>query len=140
MPFVARFLAILIVILFNGTTNIGKVNLEEIRQKTERWLQYGFWISFLDETYLFLLVCASLNLRNYFERSAAGDAINSLLAVIFGILLVVFPIFVAFFYRTKTNFRKILERNPDFVARYGSVVEGLNFKRRYRWVLFYPCL
>ena len=34
----------------------------------------------------------------------------------------------------------IKNRDKDFLARYGGVIEGLNFKRRHRWALFYPCL
>jgi hypothetical protein len=102
-PFVARFLASAIVCMFRGRKNIWKFDLSQINEKSERWLKYGFWISFLDETYLFLLVCASLNLRSYFEWHTIGDAINSLLALLFGVILVVFPVFVALFYRTDKN-------------------------------------
>ncbi len=105
-----------------------------------RWLKYGFWISFLDETYLFLLVCVSLNLRDYFEWKEIGDALNSLFSIILGIILVAFPIFVAYFYRRKKNYERITKGDQDFNARFGSIIEGLNFKRRHRWVLFYPCL
>ena len=102
-PFVARILASVIVFMFSGRKKILKFDLSQIKENSERWLQYGFWISFFDETYLFLLVCASLNLRGYFEWHTGGDAINSLLAILFGIILVVFPMFVAIFYRTKKN-------------------------------------
>ncbi len=102
-PFVVRILASVIVFIFSGRKNIWKFDLFQIKENSERWLQYGFWISFLDETYLFLLVCASLNLRNYFEWHTVGDAINSLLALLFGLILVVFPVFVAIFYRTEKN-------------------------------------
>ncbi len=140
VPFVARILASVTVFLCSGRSKIWRVDLSQIKQKSERWLQYGFWISFFDETYLFLLVCACLNLRGHFEWYTGGDAMNSLLALLFGILMVIFPIFVAIFYRTNSNLQKIREGNADFIARYGSVIDGLNFKRRYRWVLLFPCL
>ena len=139
-PFFARISASAVVFLVRGRKKIWKLDLSSIKDKSKRWLQYGFWISFFDETYLFLLVCASLNLRSYFEWEKGGDAVNSLIALFFGILLVIFPIFVAIFYSYGKNFNRILKLDSDFSARYGGVIEGLNFKRRFRWALFYPCL
>ena len=107
---------------------------------SDKWLRYRFWISFLDETYLFLLVCVGLNIRDYFEWRKGGDAINSLLALLFGTILVIFPIFVAIFYSFKKNYILIRKGDSDFLARFGSIIDGLNFKRRHRWTLFYPCL
>lgn len=79
-------------------------------------------------------------MNGYFEWHTGGDAINSLLSLVFGIILVVFPIFVAVFYSKETNLKKITNGDQDFVARYGGAIEGLNFKRRHRWALLYPCL
>ena len=139
-PFVARFLLILIVMLLGDGVKIWKYDLSSMKEKSVKWLKYGFWISFLDETYLFLLVCVSLNLKDYFEWRKLGDALNSLLSIILGIILVVFPMFVAYFYRKEKNYERITKGDQDFKARFGSVIEGLNFKRRQRWALFYPCL
>jgi hypothetical protein len=130
MPVIARVLTSIIVFLMSGWTEIFCIDLTQIKVKSAQWLQYGFWISFLDETYLFLLVCVSLNLREYFYWKLVGDAFNSLLALMFGILVVIFPIFVAIFYSYKPNYEKIEKRNPDFLARYGGIIRGLNFKRR----------
>ena len=139
-PLIARLLAYLVVYLTKGRTNICWYDISRIKQRSERWLWFGFWISFLDETYLFLLVCASLNLHEYFEWHAYGDAINSLLALLLATILVVFPLFVATFYSKKVNQEKIKSGNKEFTERFGGVIEGLNFKRRGRWALFYPCL
>jgi hypothetical protein len=49
---------------------------------------------------------------------------------VFGILLVSFPMFVAIFYSYKPNYKRIEKRETDFLARYGSIIHGLNFKRR----------
>ncbi len=67
MPFFARVLTSIILFLLSGWTKIFYIDLTQIKVKSARWLQYGFWISFLDETYLFLLVCVSLNLWDYFN-------------------------------------------------------------------------
>lgn len=69
-----------------------------------------------------------------------GNALNSLLALFFGVILVIFPIFVAIFYSREKNYELIKKGDQDFMARYGSIIDGLNFKRRLRWALFYPCL
>ena len=111
-----------------------------MKEQSVKWLQYGFLISFLDETYLFLLVSASLNLSDYFEWIGIGDVLNSLLSILFGIILVVFPFFVAIFYSREKNYERITKGDQDFKARFGSIIEGLNFKRRQRLALFYPCL
>ena len=139
-PFIARISLFVVVLLFGDGAKIWKYDLSSMKEMSVKWLQYGFLISFLDETYLFLLVCASLNLSDYFEWIGVGDVLNSLVSIFFGIILVVFPIFVAYFYRREKNYELITTGDQDFKARFGSVIEGLNFKRRQRWALFYPCL
>ncbi len=62
-----------------------------------------------------------------------------MLALVFGILLVIFPFFVVIFYSYDPNYTRIKKLDPDFLARYGSIIRGLNFKRRERLALFYPC-
>lgn len=68
---------------------------------------YDFWIGFFDETYLFLMVCSGLNLRYYFKWTTAGTAFNSLISLTFGMILVVFPIFITIFYNFKKNYEMI---------------------------------
>jgi hypothetical protein len=96
MPFIARLLTP--VLGFIEKYGVFKFDYMSIKIKARNWLQYGFWISFLEETYLFLFVCSGLNLRYYFEWSKAGDAANSLFAIFFGIVLLIFPFFVSIFY------------------------------------------
>ena len=85
-----------------------------ITEKTKRWLQYGFLISFIDESYLFLLVCAGLNVGNYFEWSEGGSAFNSVLALFCALAVVIFPVYVALFYSHIKNYDQIKKRDPDF--------------------------
>ena len=129
-PFIARISLFVVVLIFGDGVKIWKYDLSSMKEKSVKWLKYGFWISFLDETYLFLLVCVSLNIRHYFEWKEVGDALNSLLSIILGIILVVFPIFVAYFYRKEKNYERITQGDQDFKARFGSVIEGLNFRRK----------
>ncbi len=84
------------------------------------------WIALISDTFLFLGVCVALNLKE-FSFSTYNNAINSFLAVIFGLILLAFPFFVGIFYRrfTKLSVKEVIE----FVSRYGNGIEGLNFKR-----------
>ena len=58
---------------------------------------YNYWIGFLNETCIFLAVCVALNLV-CFEWHAYGEAVNSLVTLIFGLALVFFLFFVGIFY------------------------------------------
>jgi hypothetical protein len=62
-PFIGRIVICAVVFLVRGKKKIWKFDLVRIGESTESWLKYRFWISFLDETYLFMFVCASLNLK-----------------------------------------------------------------------------
>ena len=68
-----------------------------VRAKFNRLMFYNYWIGFLNETCIFLAVCAALNLV-YFKWHTYGEAVNSLVALIFGLALILFPFFVGIFY------------------------------------------
>ena len=99
---------------------------------------YNYWIGFVNEAYLFLAVCAGLNLF-YLRFSNYGDAINSLIALFFGFILIIFPIFVGTFYSKKSNYDKIVDRNEEFISRFGNAITDLNFKRQDKLVLINTC-
>jgi len=98
---------------------------------------YNNWIQFYYETYLFLGVCAGLNFY-YFKFDGYGNSINSLLALFFGVVIVIFPFFVIVFYNFPKNKIKIKKNDEEFFQRFGSVLEGLNFLREGQWVTIYP--
>ena len=54
--------------------------------------------------------------------------------------MVSFPIFVAIQYNTRKNFKSIINQNKDFLARFGAITSGLNFKRRGRLVIFFTTM
>ena len=62
---------------------------------------------------------------------------NSLITLFFSFILVVFPIFITVFYFIKKNYSRIINRDNDFLAKFGSILEQLNFKRGGRLVLIY---
>jgi hypothetical protein len=95
---------------------------------------YNYWVGFINETYLFLAVCAGLNFY-YFKWTTYGDVVNSFIALLVGSVIVVFPCFVAIFYNLKKNYERILARDVEFIARFGNAIADLNFKRRKRLVL-----
>jgi hypothetical protein len=88
---------------------------------------FNDWIGFLRETYLFLGMCVMLNIQ-YLNFDTYGNIINSLLAMGFGLILLVWPLFVGLFFRKflQIHFTKV----EDFLKRYGNGIEGLNFKRQ----------
>lgn len=110
-----------------------------LKQIFNRLMFYNYWIGFINETYLFLAVCALLNYQFLSFRSY-GDGINSLLSVFFGVVLALFPLFVAVFYNTPRNLTKIIRLNEEFLARYGNAIAGLNFKREKNLVLIHTCV
>ena len=95
---------------------------------------FNDWIGFFSETYLFLGMCVTLNL-NYLRFDTYGNAINSTLAVVFALILAAGPVFVGWFYRRYLDLSQ--KKIPEFLAKYGSGIEGLNFKRQGNYVLIY---
>ena len=106
LPIIARLLAPFGVWIFR--VGVCQADLSHYKQKSKNWLQYGFWVDFFDETYLFLMVCAGLNIQYNFSWASGGDATNSAIAVIFLAILVAFPLFVAIFYNRENNLKLIL--------------------------------
>ena len=67
---------------------------------------YDGWITFFNETYLFLAVCVCLNC--YFMKfDSFGDVSNSLLTLICGVLILAQPFFTAIFYNLDRNYKLI---------------------------------
>ena len=113
---------------------------EYFQIKRTNWnymMRFNYWIGLINETYMFLSVCCGLNLIFYCKWDSAGNIVNSLMAVICTLAIFAFPFFVSIWYFKKENYQLILKLDKDFIARYGNAIEGLNFKRRGRQVLFY---
>ena len=90
---------------------VCKGKFAHLKQKASNWMFFDFWVSFFDETSLFLMVCIALNLQYYWKWDAFGDVWNSAISMLFGFLLAVFPFFVAIFYTRKTTLEKIMSHN-----------------------------
>ena len=131
------FLPLAGIILAPVVVFFSKGHLAHLRNKSNHWMFFDFWVSFFDETSLFLMVCIGLNVKFNWSWSAFGDIWNSAISMLFGGLLAIFPFFVAIFYTRAANFKKIQGNDPEFMARYGSILRGLNFKRRGRLALVY---
>ena len=104
-----------------------------LKLKFNRMMFFNYWVGFFNETFLFLAVCAALNFHN-FKWSTYGEAINSSIALLFGSIILVFPLFVAIFYNVSRNYKRVFGRDEDFLARFDNVLTGLNIKRRGRLV------
>ena len=89
---------------------------------------FNSWLTFINETYLFLGVCAALNM-SYFYFNSPGNTFNSLLSCLFGGIIIVFPFFFIIYYNLPQVYSQVVRRNEEFLSRYGQVLEGLNFTR-----------
>ena len=104
---------------------------------------YNSWIAFVKENYLFLAVCASLNVY-YFRWDTPGNVVNSLITVLTGAVLLSYLVFVPCFYLRRKNLALII--GPDgqsdelFVAKFGSAIEELNFFREQKQVVIFPII
>jgi len=104
-----------------------------------RQMFFGTWIQLVNETYLFLGVCAILNCK-YLSFDTYVDVLNSICAISCAIVINVFPFFVIIFYNIRKNYEKVLNEDEDFMARYGQVFENLNFLRMGQKDTLYPFL
>jgi hypothetical protein len=80
--------------------------LDHLKEKMSRKMFFNNWIQFLNETYIFLGVCVALNFY-YFCWDSYGNALNSLSAAFFGLLLVLFPFFIILYYNLPNSKLKI---------------------------------
>ncbi len=72
-----------------------------------RQMFFGTWIKLVNETYLFLGLCAILNCR-YLSFDTYGDVFNSLCAIICAVVINLFPFFVIVFYNIYKNYEKVI--------------------------------
>lgn len=75
---------------------------------------FNKWIGFFNETYLFLGCCAALN-THYFYFNTAGNAFNSIVTIIFGSGILLFPLFMATFYLIPRCFKLVKNGDEEFL-------------------------
>lgn len=97
---------------------------------------YKAWIQLVNETFLFLGTCGAVNLY-YLCFNTFGNAINSLLSAAVLLLIFVFPMILARLYLSKTNYDMILSQDQEFIAKYGAILDNLNFKSEGKKVFVY---
>ena len=102
--------------------------LNDQLDKEKNSMFYNAWIQLLNETFLFLGTCGAINL-SYLYFNNYGNAINSLLSVAVLLIISVFPVYILCHYLPKKNYDQIFQSNEIFLAKYGAVLEDLNFKR-----------
>ncbi len=101
--------------------HIKFIDVEKLKLTWHREMFFGTWIKLINETYLFLGVCAILNCK-YLSFDTYGDVLNSLCATFCAIVINVFPFFLIIFYNIHKNYEKVKSDNEDFMARYGKVL------------------
>jgi hypothetical protein len=103
-------------------------SLEEYKRKITDMLFYDKTFMFIAETYILLAMCAAINFH-YFVWDSAGNATNALLSCFIMGVLVSFPIFTGIFYSNPYVVKSIYYRKPEFMKKYGSLVQELNMHR-----------
>jgi hypothetical protein len=93
-------------------------SIVQLKNKMSRMMFFNNWIGFFNETYLFLGVCAALN-TFYLRFNTAGNAFNSIVTIVFGLAILVFPFFVAIFYNIPKFYKRIIEKDEEFLQRFG---------------------
>jgi hypothetical protein len=104
---------------------------------------FNSWIAFIKENYLFLAVCAALNVY-YFRWDTPGNVVNSLLTVLTGAALLSYLVFLPCFYLRRNNLARITgpggQNDELFFAKFGSGIEDLNFFREQTKVVIFPII
>ena len=67
---------------------------------------FNNWITFINETYLFLGMCAAINFY-YLYFDTYGNIANSALSIFFGTVILLFPLYVIIFYSSQKNYALI---------------------------------
>lgn len=112
---------------------------ERFKQSVSDMLFCDKSFKFLFETYLILAMCASINFK-YNRWDTLGNGFNSWLSIFIMIILVGFPITVGVLYSRPKVFKLVYHRNKEFMKKFGSLIENLNFHRHgpkvfiYLWV------
>jgi len=68
--------------------------------------------------YTVIAVCSLMN-TYYFNWDTTGNIINSTFCLLFGLIVVVLPVFYCSFYFK--NFEKFLERDQKLMSRFGTL-------------------
>ena len=92
---------------------LGRIFSRKFGTMKEKWSNMMFfngWITFFNETYLFLALCACLNCC-YLKFGSFGDVTNSLLTLICCVLIIALPLFTAIFYNVERNFKLIRKKD-----------------------------
>jgi hypothetical protein len=67
-------------------------------------MRYNYWIVLINQKFMLLAVCCSLNLFFYFKFDSFGNSINTLLAISLSATLFIYAIFVAVWLNLPKNF------------------------------------
>lgn len=103
-------------------------SLDDSLKKAKNNMCYNAWIQLINETFLFAGTCAAVNI-SYLYFNSYGNVINSLIALLVCVIILVFPVVLLCLYLPQKNYDKILQGDKEYMAQYGSILENLNFKR-----------
>lgn len=120
-PIVGLVVSYIIAVSFEGSSKV----------KFNALYNFTFFdgtLAFLNETYILLGVSCALN-TYYLYWNTAGNVLNSVISVVLGSILILFPVFVTIFYNSESVFKKIASGDKYFLERFGELIKPYNFKR-----------
>lgn len=116
------------VVIFLIITLVIKTCLKKylpIQIKLTNYLFFDKTFDFINETYLLLAMCTTINLL-YLKWDQYGAVINNIITILLLVLIVSFPLFIYCFYqRSLSNFARIYHKEKTFMSRFGSLTKGL---------------
>jgi len=99
-------------------------------------MYFDAWLQLINESFLVVGTSAAVNLF-YLEFNNYGNWINSVITLVVLLIILTFPFIIMCLYLPKSNFDKILQGDEEFLAKYGSILENLNFARMGKKVLIF---
>ena len=127
-------LYLLILLMLTGiTSGIENERFVKFRTYIKERLAWGWILSFFSESFLVISISTFSNF-NRFQFHGKGESLSGVLAVLFGVLVLVgYPLFQLLFLRR--NKHRLNE--PEFCRKYSTIWDGLKIKQD-NWIMIEP--
>jgi hypothetical protein len=73
---------------------VSKARFGAVKDKYTNLMFCNNWIGFINETYIFLGVCSSLNVVYYNRFDTSGNSFNTIISIFFCAVIVLFPAYI----------------------------------------------
>ncbi len=82
---------------------VSKQRFGAVWNKINNMMFFNYWIGFINETYIFLGVCASLNAIYYNRFDTTGNVLFTVLSILICAVILLFPVYIKIFFSLKRN-------------------------------------